>query len=130
MSNPLSPSWLSKPDDANALREGVWPGSAVRNTEGELVFGGVPASELISAYGSPAYVVDQEELELRAKHFHNIVTRACERNATVGHVYYASKALITGHVVQWVSGQGLGFDVASGGEMAIALAGGAPASSL
>ena len=130
MSNPLSPPWLSKPDDANALREGVWPGSAVRNTEGELVFGGVPASELISAYGSPAYVVDQEELELRAKHFHNIVTRACERNATVGHVYYASKALITGHVVQWVSGQGLGFDVASGGEMAIALAGGAPASSL
>jgi len=130
MSNPLSPPWLSKPDDANALREGVWPGSAVRNTEGELVFGGVAASELISAYGSPAYVVDQEELELRAKHFHNIVTRACERNATVGHVYYASKALITGHVVQWVSGQGLGFDVASGGEMAIALAGGAPASSL
>ena len=130
MSNPLSPSWLSKPDDANALREGVWPGSAVRNTEGELVFGGVPASELISAYGSPAYVVDQEELELRAKHFHNIATRACERNATVGHVYYASKALITGHVVQWLSGQGLGFDVASGGEMAIALAGGAPASSL
>ena len=130
MSNPLSPPWLSEPVDANSLHHGVWPSSARRNAGGELEFGGVSASELIHAYGSPLYVVDQGELETRAKRFRDIVMRACDRNATVGHVYYASKALITGHVVQWVSGQGLGFDVASGGEMAIALAGGAPASSL
>ena len=118
MSNPLSPPWLSEPVDANSLHHGVWPSSARRNARGELEFGGVPASQLIHAYGSPLYVVDQGELERRAKRFRDIVMRACERNATVGHVYYASKALITGHVVQWVSGQGLGFDVASGGEMA------------
>jgi diaminopimelate decarboxylase len=40
-------------------------------------------------------------------------------------VYYASKSLITGHVVSWLVAEGLGFDVATGGELAIVLAGGA-----
>jgi diaminopimelate decarboxylase len=40
-------------------------------------------------------------------------------------VYYASKSFISGHMVAWIHGAGLGFDVATAGEMAIALAGGA-----
>jgi len=45
-------------------------------------------------------------------------------------VYYASKSFISGHVVSWLASEGLGFDVASGGELAIALAGGADPSSI
>ena len=129
MINPLSPSWLSVPADSNAFHPGVWPGSAERNDAGELVIGGVSAKALVESYGSPLYVMDQSELEERAARFLDIVERACALHNVTGSVYYASKALISGHVVAWVSQQGLGFDVASGGEMAIALAGGALAPS-
>ena len=130
MAHPLSPAWLDVPRDANALHEGVWPRSSERADNGGLSFGGVSAQELVATYGSPLYVVDQAELIERAENFRDIVEEACERNNTTGSVYYASKALITGHVAQWITAAGLGFDVASGGEMAIALAGGAPAGRL
>ena len=130
MSHPLSPRWLSRPQDANALHAGVWPESVQRLESGELAVGGVTATDLVATYGSPLYVVDEAELVRRAEQFRDIVTRACERNETAGSVYYASKSLITGHVAQWVSGAGLGFDVASGGEMAVALAAGVPAENL
>jgi len=125
MVHPLSPAWLVEPRDANALPSGVWPRSAVRDYAGNLIVGGVSAADLVAHYGSPVYVIDQEELVDRAAEFRAIVEEACTRHGTTGSVYYASKALITGHVAQWITGEGLGFDVASGGEMAIALGGGA-----
>jgi len=109
MINPLSPSWLSVPADSNAFHPGVWPGSAERNDAGELVIGGVSAKALVESYGSPLYVMDQSELEERAARFLDIVERACALHNVTGSVYYASKALISGHVVAWVSQQGLGF---------------------
>ena len=103
MAHPLSPAWLDVPRDANALHEGVWPRSSERADKGGLSFGGVSAQELVAAYGSPLYVVDKAELTERAENFRDIVEEACERNNTTGSVYYASKALITGHVAQWIT---------------------------
>lgn len=125
MSNPLAPAWRLAPADPNALHSGVWPASAARSPEGELSVGGVPVSALVETYGTPLLVVDKGELVRRAASFKAAVEGACGKHGVRGSVYYASKSLITGHVVQWVNALGLGFDVASGGELTIALAGGA-----
>lgn len=130
MSHSLAPHWRHIPENPNALHAGVWPASSHRDAAGELIFGGVSARDLVETYGTPLYVVDQAEVEARVAQFRDIVATLCEAHGVKGLVYYASKALTTGHVVRWVSDLGVGFDVASGGEMAIALAGGAAAAHL
>ena len=64
---PIKPSWLNEPKDANSLTERIWPSTAKRDSDGEVVFGGVPVSDLIAQYGTPLYVVDQEEFERNAR---------------------------------------------------------------
>ena len=123
--HPLSPPWRKEPLDPNALHAGVWPHSAARNSDGELVFGGVSVSSLVQEYGTPLYVMDKDELVDRALRVKEMVESACKARGTTGKVYYATKSFVSGHVVSWLSQKGLGFDVASGGEFAIALAGGA-----
>ena len=130
MSNPLAPPWLSPPADANALHAGIWPASMRRDSSGDLEVGGVPVAELVERYGTPLYVFDQEDLVARATHVQSTVTAACARHGVTGSVYYASKSFISGHVVSWIGEAGLGFDVATAGEMAVAIAGGANADHL
>jgi len=124
MSNPLTPSWLTQPEDPNALHSGVWPTRVSRELSGELAFAGVDATELARVYGTPLYVMDKAEILERASRLKDAVTQACEKHGMAGEVFYASKSFTSGHMVNWLADLGLGFDVASGGELAIALAGG------
>ena len=125
MSHPLAPGWLSAPRDANALHSGIWPASMRRGSSGELEVGGVSVGDLVKRYGTPLYVFDQDDFVSRARLVQDALTAACSRHGVSGTVYYASKSFISGHVVSWVEDAGLGFDVATAGEMAIALGGGA-----
>ncbi len=125
MSHPLAPGWLVAPRDANALHSGIWPASMRRGSNGELEVGGVSVGELVESYGTPLYVFDQDDFASRARLVQDALTAACSRHGVSGTVYYASKSFISGHVVSWVEDAGLGFDVATAGEMAIALGGGA-----
>ncbi len=125
MSHPLAPGWLVAPRDANALHSGIWPASMRRGSNGELEVGGVSVGELVERYGTPLYVFDQDDFASRARLVQDALTAACSRHGVSGTVYYASKSFISGHVVSWVEDAGLGFDVATAGEMAIALGGGA-----
>ena len=61
-----SPGWLSVPDDANALAPPVWPSSAARDDDGELVIGGRDAASLAAEFGTPLYVVDEADARARA----------------------------------------------------------------
>jgi diaminopimelate decarboxylase len=125
MPNPLAPSWRHEPTDPNALHSGIWPAGAVRDAAGELVIGGVSAHDLVSSYGTPVLVMDKDDMLIRAHEVLQVVQAATAKHGVTGSVYYASKSFISGHVVGWLADAGLGFDVASGGELAIALAGGA-----
>ena len=125
MSHPLAPGWLIAPRNANALHSGIWPASMRRGSSGELEVGGVSVGELVERYGTPLYVFDQDDFASRARLVQDALTVACSRHGVSGTVYYASKSFISGHVVSWVEDAGLGFDVATAGEMAIALGGGA-----
>ncbi|MFV0374388.1 diaminopimelate decarboxylase [Microbacterium sp.] len=124
-SRPLVPEWLVTPDDANALPDGVWPGSAARGDNGVLALGGVPATDLRDRFGTPLYVVDEPGVRHRARRVRAAFAAAAARHGTRARVYYAGKAFLCTEVVRWVTDEGLGVDVATGGELAVALAAGA-----
>lgn len=128
MKNPLTPSWLAIPSDANLLERQIWPRTAERSSRGELVIGGVTASALVRQFGSPLYVIDQEDFESRLLMAQRAFSDAAVAIGTTAKVYYASKALLTTDVVRWVNSAGLSIDVSTGGELAVALAAGIPGS--
>lgn len=124
-SRTLVPEWLTPPDDANDLVAKVWPASAERNEHGEIVVGGVLASALAEQFGTPLYVLDEDDVRAHAKRFLAAFTNAAARHGVTARVYYAGKAFLSTAIVRWVTEEGLAVDVATGGELAVALAGGA-----
>jgi diaminopimelate decarboxylase len=81
---------------------------------GVLSIGGCDARELAREFGTPAYVVAEDDLRSRARAF----TRAL---AGGGEIVYASKAFPCTAVLRVFAEEGLGCDVASGGELHLAL---------
>jgi len=128
--NPLAPSWLELPADANALPASVWSHNAERSTDGELVIAGVGAENLAAEYGTPLYVVDEADVRDRARGIRDSFDREFARVGTTVKVYYAGKAFLSTQVAAWMIDDGLNIDVCSGGELAVALAGGTPAARL
>ena len=123
--NPLAPAWLRHPDDANALPAHVWPASAARDADGALTIGGVSARELADRFGTPLYVIDEADARSRAARTRAAFGAALAPHASTATVYYAGKAFLCTEVVRWMLAEGLNIDVASGGELAVALAAGA-----
>jgi diaminopimelate decarboxylase len=123
--NPLAPDWLVEPADLNAIDARIWPRTAKRNSYGELTIGDVSVSTLMRQYGSPLYVVDQEDFETRLLFIKRAFSDAANKIGTTAKLYYASKSLLTSEVVRWVVDAGLSVDVSTGGELAVALAAGA-----
>jgi diaminopimelate decarboxylase len=124
------PGWLRVPDDANDLVEGVWPHSARRDSDGELHIGGVGVDQLARTYGTPVQVIDETEVRRRAATLRAAFDRAAAAHDTTARIYYAGKALLNTSIVRWVLDEGLNVDVCTGGELEVALAGGADAGRL
>lgn len=124
MSNPLAPSWLAVPDDANALPATVWSHNALRSAAGELEIAGVAASALVERFGTPVYVVDAADARARARGIREAFDRQFARIGSTAKVYYAGKAFLSIEVARWMVAEGLNIDVCSGGELAVALAAG------
>ncbi|MDP4756330.1 MAG: diaminopimelate decarboxylase [Aquiluna sp.] len=122
--NPLSPTWLEIPKDLNLIDNKIWPRTAERSASGELHIGGLSVSSLVRQFGSPLYVVDQEDFESRLLMASRAFSDAASKIGTSAKVYYASKALLTTDVVRWVDAAGLSIDVSTSGELAVALAAG------
>jgi len=122
--NPLAPAWLKAPADPNELAAGVWSQNAIRAADGVIEIAGVRATELAATYGTPLYVVDEADVRSRAAEAKAAFDAAMEGIGTSAKVYYAGKAFLSTEVVRWIDAAGLGVDVASEGELAVALAGG------
>jgi len=123
--NPLAPSWLELPVDANALAGSVWSQNAERADSGEIVIAGVTATEIADRFGTPVYVVDENDARARARGIRDSFDREFARVGSSVKVYYAGKAFLSTQVAAWMIADGLNIDVCSGGELAVALAGGA-----
>lgn len=128
MPNPLAPSWLGQPANVNAIDAKVWPRHAKRRATGELEIAGVSVAELATQFGTPLYVIDEDDFRARATAARETLQRAAQKIGTEAKVYYASKAFLSTEIVSWINELGLNIDVASGGELAAALAGGIDAS--
>lgn len=124
-SRTLAPAWLVEPDDANALAPLVWPEAADRDDDGVLTLGGIAATTLRERFGTPLWVVDEDEVRSRARRALEGFRAAAARHGVQARVYYAGKAFLSTEVVRWVTDEGLAVDVCTGGELAVALAAGA-----
>jgi len=122
--NPLAPAWLAEPDDVNRLEAGVWPRGAVRGPDGVVTIAGVPVTALAAEYSTPVYVVDEVDARERAGATKAAFDAAMADVGTSAKVYYAGKALLVTEVARWMDEARLGIDVASEGELAVALAAG------
>jgi len=124
MTNPLAPTWLVEPTEINAIAESVWPRHVKRRATGELEVAGVSVSELSTQFGTPLYVIDEDDFRARATAAKKAFDDAAKKIGTTAKVYYASKALLNVDLVSWIDELGLNIDVASGGELSAALVGG------
>jgi diaminopimelate decarboxylase len=123
--NPLAPSWLDVPSDPNELDAGIWPAGTTRRTDGVVEFSGVSVTDLAASFGTPLYVLDEATARRNAARIRSALDDAMRGIGSSAHVYYAGKAFLSADVVRWMIEEGLGVDVCSGGELALALAAGA-----
>ncbi|MEV6368367.1 diaminopimelate decarboxylase [Micromonospora musae] len=112
------PGWLRTPEDVNALMPALWPRTVRRADDGALSIAGLSVRDLAAEFGTPVYVLDEDDLRSRCRDFRDAFPDV--------DVYYAGKAFLCRAVVRMIDEEGLHLDVCSGGELATALAAGMP----
>ena len=102
----------------SALDPALLPLTAAIAGDGSLSVGGVDLCRLADEAGTPLFVYDEQHLRLR-----------CQEavNAFGDGVAYAGKAFLCRAMAALVHEEGMCIDVATGGELYVALAGGVPA---
>jgi len=93
------------------------PETADIGSNGHLTVGGIDLVELSSEVGTPAFVYDEEHLRNRCRE---------ARRAFGDGVAYASKAFLCRAMASLVDQEGMMIDVASGGELYLAVSAGVP----
>jgi diaminopimelate decarboxylase len=98
----------------------VYPLGSRLNERGRLEVGGCDVVELAAEFGTPAYVYAEDDMRARARAFVEAFRARSERFEVI----YASKAFPCTAAYRLFSEEGLSADVASGGELHLALAAG------
>lgn len=107
------PQWLERPVDPNKLDAALWSSSTVRDDDGVITVAGLKVTDAVKQFGSPVYLMDEQDFRQRAREF---------RDAFEGWtVYYAGKAFLTRTIARWVDEEGLWLDACSHGELITAL---------
>ncbi len=115
----------SEPGQASALADPiagspVFPAGTRVNEHGRIEIAGCDTVELAAEFGTPAYVYSEDDLRARAR---QTVAAFAERTESF-EVLYASKALSCTAAYRLFAEEGLSCDVASGGELHLALGAG------
>jgi diaminopimelate decarboxylase len=98
----------------------VYPLGSRLNEQGRLEVGGCDVVELAREFGTPAYVYAEDDMRARARAYLEAFRARIERFEVI----YASKAFPCTAAYRLFAEEGLSTDVASGGELHLALAGG------
>jgi diaminopimelate decarboxylase len=98
----------------------VYPLGSRINERDHLEIGGCDTVQLAAEFGTPLYVVAEDDLRARARAY----VRGLRAQHPDGDVLFASKAFPCTAVYRVLAQEGLACDVASGGELALALRGG------
>ena len=105
----------------HVLPWGLLPDSSAVGPDGQLLIGGCDLAELAEEFGTPLFVYDEAHLRARCR-------EAVE--AFGDGVAYATKAFLCRAMARLVHDEGMHLDVASGGELHVALSAGVPADRL
>jgi diaminopimelate decarboxylase len=109
-----SPPRPQSPEELLLLAPNVWPRSTVRNDAGVAVIAGMPVTELAQEYGTPLFIVDEDDFRFRCREIASAFGGGTN-------VHYAAKAFLCSEVARWIDEEGLSLDVCTGGELAVAL---------
>ena len=106
----------------NPVPMSLLPDSAEVLADGSLAIGGCSVAEVAAAHGTPVFIYDEAHLRARC--------REAVAAFGPGRAVYASKAFLCGAMARLAYEEGMLLDVASGGEMFVALHAGVPADAL
>jgi diaminopimelate decarboxylase len=103
---------------STAIPMGLLPDTAALTDSGAMTIGGCSLTDLAATYGTPLFVYDETHLRNRCR----------EAVAAFGYqnVVYATKAFLCRAMATLAYEEGLLLDVATGGELHVALAAGVP----
>ncbi len=106
------PAWLRTPEDSNELVPHLWAAN-VSKVSGVLTVAGESVTDLAAEFGTPTYIVDEDDFRRRARSFKEAFPDA--------DVFYAGKAFLCVAAARWIAEEGLNLDVCTGGELAVAI---------
>ncbi|ULP49776.1 diaminopimelate decarboxylase [Mycolicibacter virginiensis] len=108
------------PQQLLQLAPNVWPRNTVRGDDGVTQIAGVKVTDLAAEFGTPLFVIDEDDFRGRCREI-------AEAFGGGDNVHYAAKAFLCSEIARWIDQEGLCLDVATGGELAVALHAGFPA---
>lgn len=94
----------------------ILPMDSEVSSNGHLIVGGCDVIELSEKYGTPLYVYDESTIHSMAESF----TKEFSNRYSNSRILYASKAYINPAIAKLSIQHGLGIDIVSGGELAVA----------
>ena len=103
------------------MNNSIWSKN-IAFVDGQLTLSGISARALAQEFGTPTFFFDEEAFRSRALAWKEGLI--AEFGSSAGHVFYASKSFTCTAVAHWIAEMGIGIDVCTGGELAVALAGG------
>lgn len=92
------------------------PDTAIANEQGHLDVGGCDVVDLAAEFGTPLYIFDEATLRQTCADYRNEFSRCCGDTLVI----YAAKVFLCRAMALIIKEEGLGIDVVSGGELAIA----------
>ena len=100
-----SPPRPQSPEELLRLAPNVWPRSTVRDKDGTVAIGGVALTDLAREYGTPLFVIDEDDFRSR-----------CAEIAAAfgggGNVSYAAKAFLCTEIARWIENGSWGLRMA------------------
>lgn len=112
------PHQAAQPHQLSALPFGLLPDNSTADDQGRLLIGGVDVVDLATRFGTPLFVYDEAHLRARCREAREVFGD--------GGAIYATKAFLCRAMARLVHEEGLRLDVATGGEMHVALSAGVP----
>ncbi len=100
----------------------IYPHTAVHNAAGHLEIGGCDVVDLAREFGTPLFIYDEQTLRDQCRAYH----AAFGARTDLYEIVYASKAFSCRAMAELAAQEHMSLDVATGGELAAALAAGFP----
>jgi len=98
----------------------LFPSGTRLSEKKELLIGGCAASDLVATFGTPSLIIDEAALRNRARRYKDGLRSRWPNSEVI----WASKSLPLTSVFRIIGEEGLGVDIAGGGELVMALAAG------